>query len=82
MRTAFRLPDLALPAQHPRRAFMRRAVEFEIRLSYHDRIMKTLPESMQTSDAYIISDQAPAPAYEYDDISKFCLISSSQNIET
>ncbi|KAF8803946.1 hypothetical protein BYT27DRAFT_6725890 [Phlegmacium glaucopus] len=63
------LPDLSLPVQHPRRAFMRRAVEFEIRLSYHDRIMKTLPESMQSSDAYIISEQAPGPAYEYEDIS-------------
>ena len=70
---AFRLPDLSLPVQHPRRAFMRRAVEFEIRLSYHDRIMKTLPESMQSSDAYIISEQAPGPAYEYDDISQFFL---------
>lgn len=67
----FRIPDLSLPVQHPRRAFMRRAVEFEIRLSYHDRIMKTLPESMQSSDAYIISEQAPGPAYEYEDISQF-----------
>ena len=67
---AFRLPDLSLPVQHPRRAFMRRAVEFEIRLSYHDRIMKTLPESMQSSDVYIISEQAPGPAYEYEDISE------------
>ena len=70
---AFRLPDLSLPVQHPRRAFMRRAVEFEIRLSYHDRIMKTLPESMQSPDAFIISEQAPGPAYEYDDISQFSL---------
>lgn len=70
---AFRLSDLSLPVQHPRRAFMRRAVEFEIRLSYHDRIMKTLPESMQSSDAYIISEQAPGPAYEYDDISQLSL---------
>ncbi|KAF8164887.1 MIF4G like-domain-containing protein [Crassisporium funariophilum] len=63
------VPDLALPVQHPRRAFMRRAVEFEIRLSYHDRIMKTLPESMQGADAYTIAEQAPGPAYEYEDIS-------------
>jgi hypothetical protein len=32
--------------------------------------MKTLPESMQSSDAYIISEQAPGPAYEYEDISE------------
>jgi nuclear cap-binding protein subunit 1 len=46
---------------------MRRAVEFEIRLSYHDRILKTLPEVMQAEDAGIIQDQAPGPDFEYDD---------------
>lgn len=46
---------------------MRRAIEFEIRLAYHDRILKTLPEVMQTPDAYTIADQAPGPAHEYDD---------------
>ncbi|KDR74497.1 hypothetical protein GALMADRAFT_250474 [Galerina marginata CBS 339.88] len=61
------VPDLSLPIQHPRRAFMRRAVEFEIRLAYHDRILKTLPESMQSPEAYTIAEQAPGPAYEYDD---------------
>ncbi|PPQ81070.1 hypothetical protein CVT25_014533 [Psilocybe cyanescens] len=61
------VPDLSLPVQHPRRAFMRRAIEFEIRLAYHDRILKTLPESMQTPDAYTIAEQAPGPAFEYDD---------------
>ncbi|KJA21655.1 hypothetical protein HYPSUDRAFT_165386 [Hypholoma sublateritium FD-334 SS-4] len=61
------LPDLALPIQHPRRSFMRRAVEFEIRLAYHDRILKTLPESMQGPDAYTIAATAPGPSFEYDD---------------
>jgi nuclear cap-binding protein subunit 1 len=46
---------------------MRRALEFEIRLSYHDRILKTLPEPMQTEDAYTIQEQAPGPDFEYDD---------------
>lgn len=46
---------------------MRRAVEFEIRLAYHDRILKTLPESMQEPEAYTIARDAPGPAYEYDD---------------
>ncbi|TFK43083.1 MIF4G like-domain-containing protein [Crucibulum laeve] len=64
------VPDLALTVQHPRRAFMRRAIEFEIRLSYHDRILKTLPEPMQTPEAYTIAEQAPGPAFEYDDPSK------------
>jgi nuclear cap-binding protein subunit 1 len=46
---------------------MRRAVEFEIRLSYHDRILKTLPEPMQAPDAFTIPEQAPGPDFEYDD---------------
>lgn len=62
-----RVPDLALVVQHPRRAFMRRAVEFEMRLSYHDRILKTLPEPMQSPDGFTISDQAPGPDFSYDD---------------
>jgi hypothetical protein len=66
-----RVPDLVLTVQHPKRAFMRRAIEFEIRLAYHDRILKTLPESMQAKNAYVISEQAPGPAYEYEDPSKF-----------
>jgi len=76
-RTVCRVPDLSLTVQHPRRAFMRRAIEFEIRLSYHDRIMKTLPESMQTPEAYTIAEQAPGPDFEYDDPGKFCCPPSS-----
>lgn len=71
-----RVPDLVLTVQHPKRAFMRRAIEFEIRLAYHDRILKTLPESMQDQNAYVISEQAPGPAYEYEDPSGFCSILS------
>jgi nuclear cap-binding protein subunit 1 len=65
------VPDLALTVQHPKRAFMRRAIEFEVRLSYHDRILKTLPESMHPNNANVIADQAPGPAYEYEDPSMF-----------
>ncbi len=46
---------------------MRRAIEFETRLAYHDRILRTLPESMQAKEAYVIAHQAPSPAYEYED---------------
>lgn len=46
---------------------MRRALEFEIRLSYHDRILKTLPDVMQADGAYVISSQAPGPDFEYDE---------------
>ncbi|KAF8663576.1 hypothetical protein AX16_000920 [Volvariella volvacea WC 439] len=61
------VPDLALTTQHPRRCFMRRAVEFEIRLAYHERILKTLPEALQSPDAQTIPEQAPGPDFEYDD---------------
>lgn len=62
-----RVPDLALVAQHPKRAFIRRAVEFEVRLAYHDRILKTLPPQMQEPEACVITESAPSPAYEYED---------------
>jgi hypothetical protein len=49
---------------------MRRAIEFEIRLSYHDRILKTLPPVMQEEDAHVIPPQAPGPDFEYEEPSK------------
>ena len=45
---------------------MRRAIELELRLSYHDRILKTLPEPMQT-DTNVIAAQPPGPSFEYED---------------
>ena len=63
----FRIPDLTLSTRHPKRTFMRQAVELEVRLSYHDRILKTLPPGMQVPEAGIISELAPGPDYEYDD---------------
>ncbi|KAI9572404.1 MIF4G like-domain-containing protein [Boletus coccyginus] len=60
------VPDLAFVEQHPRRAFMRRAIELEMRLSYHDRVLKTLPEPMQT-DPNVIASQPPGPNFEYED---------------
>ncbi|KAJ7727907.1 armadillo-type protein [Mycena metata] len=64
------IPDLSLAVQHPKRAFMRRALEFEIRLSYHDRILKTLPPEMQAPEGNTIGEQAPGPDFEYDDPAK------------
>ncbi|KAI0346958.1 hypothetical protein BDW22DRAFT_476190 [Trametopsis cervina] len=61
------VPDLALSTQHPKRVFMRRAVDHEMRLSYHDRIVKTLPEPMQDPDAEVVAAEAPGPDFEYDD---------------
>lgn len=57
---------MALPENHPKRSFIRRAVESEMRLSYHDRILKTLPEAMQ-NDPSVIASRQPGPEAEYED---------------
>ncbi|KXN84222.1 Nuclear cap-binding protein subunit 1 [Leucoagaricus sp. SymC.cos] len=61
------VPDLSLAVQHPKRAFIRRVVEFEVRLAYHERILRMLPPQMQDREACVIPEQAPAPAFEYED---------------
>jgi nuclear cap-binding protein subunit 1 len=63
----FRVPDLTLTSCHPKRNYIRRALRYEVRLSYHDRIMKTLPEAMQSPEADVMAAQPPGPEYEYDD---------------
>ncbi|KAH9921501.1 cap binding protein 80-PB [Epithele typhae] len=60
-------PDLSLVPQHPKRTFMRKVVELEIRLSYHDRVSRGLPESMVAADAQVISVEAPGPEFEFED---------------
>jgi nuclear cap-binding protein subunit 1 len=45
---------------------MRRVVELEIRLAYHDRIMQTLPEPMLEKDAGVISAEPPEPVWPYE----------------
>lgn len=44
---------------------MRRVVELEVRLSYHDRIKGTLPEPMRDPAAGIIGEEAEAPVFDY-----------------
>lgn len=56
-----------MTTHHPKRNFIRRAIETEIRLSYFDRILKTLPEPFQSPDADAIPEQAPGPEFDYDD---------------
>lgn len=63
---ATRAPDLELPRLHPKIAFMRRVVELEIRLSYHDRIKGTLPEAMQDPSAGILAEDSEAPYYPFE----------------
>lgn len=61
------IPELELPAAHPRRAFMRHVVELEVRLAYHDRILQTLPDPMLEKDAGVVSEDAPDPVWVYED---------------
>lgn len=45
---------------------MRRVVELEIRLSYHDRIKGTLPDAMQDPSAGILAEDSEAPYYPFE----------------
>ena len=45
---------------------MRRGVELEVRLAYHDRIMQTLPESMLAEGSGVISAEPPEPVWPYE----------------
>ncbi|PVF94764.1 hypothetical protein CPB86DRAFT_788751 [Serendipita vermifera] len=60
------IPDLELNTDHPKRRFMRRALELEIRLSYYDRIMKTLPDLMQSPEAQVMPADVPGYDFEYE----------------
>lgn len=60
------IPELELPTGHPKRAFMRRVVELEVRLAYHDRIHQTLPEPMLEKGAGVIADAPPEPVWVYE----------------
>lgn len=62
-----RIPDLELPAYHPKRAFIRRVIDLETRLAYHDRIVKTLPEDFVAAGANCVPESAPGPDFEYED---------------
>nr|ASF90199.1 hypothetical protein SPAR04796 [Bartheletia paradoxa] len=57
-------PDTTLPLTHPKRAFHKRTLALEVRLSYYDRIKGTVPESMIE---FVMPSQAPAPNPEFDD---------------
>ena len=61
-----RAPDLELDPYHPRRTFMRRALDLEVRLGYYDRILKTLPEGMQAPEALVMPAEAPGYDFEYE----------------
>ena len=53
-------------AKHPKRVFVKRTIELEIRLSYYDRVKGTIPEIML--DTGVVPDEAPGAEYSYENI--------------
>lgn len=51
-------------AKHPKRVFVKRTMELEVRLSYYDRVKGTIPEPML--DTGVIPDVGPGPEYAYE----------------
>ncbi|EGU12551.1 hypothetical protein RTG_01084 [Rhodotorula toruloides ATCC 204091] len=58
-------PDMDASDKHPKRVFVKRTMDLEIRLSYFDRVKNTIPGSML--DAGVFPDDAPGPDYAYED---------------
>ena len=63
--TRRREADLVLPLSHPKRAFIARTLELEVRLCYFDRVKGTLPEPYKAPEV-IGPDGGPAPSFSYD----------------
>jgi nuclear cap-binding protein subunit 1 len=59
--------DLSLPPIHPKRIFLSRVLELEVRLSYHERILSSVPESFYTSNPPIISPTPPSASNPFAD---------------
>jgi nuclear cap-binding protein subunit 1 len=53
-----------LASKHPKRIFIERTIELEVRLSYYDRVKGTIPEDMIEAGA--MDDDAPGPVYAYE----------------
>jgi len=58
--------SLELPSTHPKKIFISRVLELEIRLSYFDRIKVTLPDSYLSSSSGVFSKLPPGPDFEYE----------------
>lgn len=56
--------DLTLPLSHPKRAFIARTLELEIRLCYFDRIRNSLPEPYKAPE--VVGAEAPGPSFSYE----------------
>ncbi|KAM0788666.1 hypothetical protein ACM66B_002765 [Microbotryomycetes sp. NB124-2] len=57
-------PDMeSLTDKHPKRAFVKRTIELEVRLSYFDRVRGTLPDELL--DTTVVAEDAPGPNYQF-----------------
>jgi nuclear cap-binding protein subunit 1 len=45
---------------------MRRVVDLEVRLAYHERVADSLPEAMKEEGADVISSEPPDPSWPYE----------------
>ncbi|EJU06060.1 hypothetical protein DACRYDRAFT_60601 [Dacryopinax primogenitus] len=57
--------DISLPPAHPKRKFMRRAIELEVRLAYFDRIVQALPPPIREPEAGIVPEEAATAQFEF-----------------
>lgn len=55
---------MELDDKHPKKVFVARVIELEIRLSYYDRVKGTIPEALYESG--IMPDDAPGSNYTYE----------------
>lgn len=58
--------------KHPKRVFVKRVMDLEIRLSYFDRIKNTVPGSMLETGVF--PEEAPGPDYVYEDPGSSCAV--------
>lgn len=56
---------MANSADHPKKVFIKRVIELEVRLSYHDRVKGTIPDALL--EAGVMPEDAPGPEYAYED---------------
>lgn len=58
-----RIPDMQEGSKHPKRVFVARLIELEVRLSYHERVKGTIPEGLFNTG--VMTELAPGPEYAF-----------------
>jgi nuclear cap-binding protein subunit 1 len=57
---------VTLPSDHPKRVFIARVLELEVRVSYYDRVKKTLPDAYLDAPG-LFPTEAPGPSFAFDE---------------